>query len=1084
MLKILLGTNWITNRNAVMQRLGEDIAQKKGNRILIVPELISHDTERLLCQVGGDVASRYAEVLSFSRLADRVADASGNRCGECMDNGGRIVAMASAVRQLHSRIKAYAAVETKPEFLSALVDAVDEFKCCCITPGDLQKASEASQGSFAQKLEEIALIYEAYDSICARGKMDPRDRMTWLLEQLEDDDFVSRHVFYIDGFPDFTRQHLAVLEHIICNAPEVVVSLNCDCIGSNAIAFEKAGATAEELLRIAKKAGVAVEEIYLPAEVTPLTQVQQRLFEGDTPDLMLGSRLTAFRTETLRQECVAVAEKILKLVQSGCRYRDIGVVCSDMAAYKNTLHMILSRCKIPSYLSGTEEVLEKNAISAVLSAIEAALGGFEQQDVIRYLKSMLSPLSVDDSDLVDSYAYVWMLNGSAWCKEWTKHPGGLGKPWTQEDTQLLERLNAARITAIAPLETFKNNFLSAQNMAQQVEALYLFFEEISLAEKLGSLADAMEAKGESRTAQILNQLWEILLAAMEQMHSVLAQTVWDAETFTHLFKLLLSQYDVGTIPPVLDSVSIGSVSAMRCHPVKHLFVMGAKEGSLPACGSSDCILSDGERVALRKMGIPINDGSIVKLQAEFAEIYGAFCCAAQTISVSCPAGQPSYIYQRISKMAGKEEKAEYALGAALADKFEAGAYLSRWDSAQDADTVGVLSEYQAMDSSKNYTMGSVSYDNITRLYGNKLYLSATKIDRQAMCRLGYFLEYGLKIKRWETAEINPAEFGTYVHYVMENTVNRVMKLGGFRKVTADEISDIAMEYSRIYAAEKFSDLDSERVAYLFRRNMQELDKVVRELWEEMHISEFEPIACELRFADKGAMPAVDVGTDKLDACLTGSVDRVDVWENGQKTYYRVVDYKTGEKSMDYCDIFNGIGLQMFLYLFALEQQGGEILGENPTPAGVQYFPARVPYEKTDGRASTEEVEKLRKPKKKRNGLILNHTDVVYAMEPVEKPTRLCASYNKDGALTGDIASGGQLQTLKKYIFMQVGKMVNEIASGNVEANPYQREKNDACRYCHYDSICHPETLTQCRKFAKTESSRFWEDVEKVVAERG
>lgn len=1080
MLKILLGTNWIANRDALMQRLAGDIQQKKGNRILIVPELISHDTERRLCQVGGDAASRYAEVLSFSRLADRVADASGNRCRECIDNGGRIVAMASAVRQLHSRIKAYASVETRPEFLSALVDAVDEFKCCCITSRDLQDAAGASQGSFAQKLEEIALIYEAYDSICARGKMDPRDRMSWLLEQLEEDDFVSRYVFYIDGFPDFTRQHMEVLAHMICNAPEVVISLNCDCAGSNALAFEKAGATAEELLRIAKNAGVPVETVYVQAEESPLTLVQQRIFEGDAPDLKLGSRLTAFRTETVRQECVAVAQKILKLVQSGCRFRDIGIVCADMAAYKNTLHMILSRCNIPSYLSGTEEILEKNAISAILSAIEAALGGFERQDVMRYLKSMLSPLTVDESDLVDSYAYVWTLNAAAWCKEWTKHPGGLGKNWTDTDKQLMQTLNDARKKAIQPLEVFQNRFRQAENMAQQVEALYAFFTEIGLAEKLGSLADEMEARGDSRTAQILNQLWEILLAAMEQMHSVLAETVWDAETFTHLFKLLLSQYDVGTIPPVLDSVSVGSVSAMRCHQVKHLFVLGAKEGSLPTCGSSDCILSDAERVALRKMGIPINDGSIVKLQAEFAEIYGVFCCAAETIHVSCPAGQPSYIYQRICKMAGGEETPDYSLGAALSDPFEAGAYLSRRDAVAAAKRAGVDAQFDALDNAKKYTLGRVSFDNITNLYGKKLSLSATKIDRQASCRLGYFLEYGLKVRKWETAEINPAEFGTYVHWVMEKTVNRVMELGGFRQVSADEISQIAMEYSRTYAQDRFSDLDSERVSYLFQRNMQELDQVVRELWEEMHISKFEPVACELRFADNGSMPAVDVGTDKLDACLVGTVDRVDVWEN----YFRVVDYKTGEKFMDYCDVFNGIGLQMFLYLFTLEQQGEKILGEDPVPAGVQYFPARVPYEKTDGRATAEEVEKLRKPKRKRNGLILGNTDVVYAMEPVEKPTRLGISQNKEGALVGDVASFGQLQNLKKYIFLQVRKMVDEIASGNVEANPYQREKSDACRYCPYDSICHPDTLTQVRRFAKTDPGRFWEDVEKVVAEHG
>lgn len=96
--------------------------------------------------------------------------------------------MAAAARQLHSKLKAYASLETNPEFLSSLVDAVDEFKRCCITSADLAAASLQTEGAFAQKLEELALLLEAYDAICAQGKRDPRDQLTWGLEQLQDCD--------------------------------------------------------------------------------------------------------------------------------------------------------------------------------------------------------------------------------------------------------------------------------------------------------------------------------------------------------------------------------------------------------------------------------------------------------------------------------------------------------------------------------------------------------------------------------------------------------------------------------------------------------------------------------------------------------------------------------------------------------------------------------------------------------------------------------------------------------------------------------------------------------------------------------
>ena len=41
-------------------------------QILIVPEQHSHSMERQLCAIGGSRVSLFAEVLSFTRLANRV----------------------------------------------------------------------------------------------------------------------------------------------------------------------------------------------------------------------------------------------------------------------------------------------------------------------------------------------------------------------------------------------------------------------------------------------------------------------------------------------------------------------------------------------------------------------------------------------------------------------------------------------------------------------------------------------------------------------------------------------------------------------------------------------------------------------------------------------------------------------------------------------------------------------------------------------------------------------------------------------------------------------------------------------------
>jgi len=1086
MLHLLIGTDWTENRREILRRVAADVKDRKPGRILLVPELISHDMERRLCDTAGDTASRYAEVLSFTRLARRVCESMGAADQECLDNGGRIVTMAAAAKSLHSQLKAYAAVETKPEFLSGLVDAVDEFKRCRITAQDLKAASMQTEGSLAQKLEELSLLLDAYNGLCAQGKRDPRDLEALLLEQLEEGSFGENHVFYIDGFPDFTRQHLAILEHLIRVSPSVTVSMNCDAVASARLAFEKPGDTAAQLIRCAKHAGVEVRIETVKPGPSPLAGLRSKLFQGHIgPETAPKGVLQARLAESVYQECLGAAEHVMKLVRSGCRYRDISLVCGDMGVYQSTLSLVFHRCGIPLYRSGTDDILQKSVIASVLCAMDAALSGFERKDVLRYLRSALSPLNPDLCDRVENYAITWGIRGNRWLTPWENHPDGLEGQWNDYSRMRLEELERVRAAVMAPLDNLRRGFTAAVRVEEQVDCLYTFFEETSLAKRLDRMAVEMEQSGDHRSAQILNQLWEILVSALEQLHDAVGQTQWETAAFTRLFTLLLSQYDVGTIPPVLDAVIAGPVSAMRCQETKHLIVLGAEEGSLPGYGGASGVLTDQERVKLRSLGVPLTGGALEGLQAEFAEIYGVFCGAKETVTVSCSAQQPSFVFRRLSEMAGAVTAWDPQLGIALGGRNQAGAWLAQWNAAEAAEELGALEAYRDICRRRDHTLGALGRESVEKLYGSCLNLSASQVDRQAECRLSYFLKYGLRAKERKEATIDPAEFGTYVHAVLEDTARQVMEMGGFNNVSLEETMEIARRNSEIYARERFAQIDSRRMEYLFRRNGQELEMVVRELWQELSAAAFQPVDFETEFGGADSLPAIDVSGRMMEARLRGFVDRVDAWKELGRNYFRVVDYKTGKKDFDYCDVFNGIGLQMLLYLFALEQGGEPVLGANPVPAGVQYFPARVPFMSADGRLEPEEAEQQRQKEWKRRGLLLEDEAVLRAMEPENAPKRLSVTWKKDGSFTGDLADRDQLKRLREYVFLTVGRMVDDIASGNVEPNPYTRgTSHNACTFCPYGAICHKAQVEGRRNYKAMSAQRFWEELDKEVDRHG
>ena len=232
MLRIWTGADRTILTNAIFAKIDESAKSGVTDQILIVPEQFSHEAERKLCLTCGNAISRFAEVLSLSRLSDRLAAAYGGAARKYLDKGGRLLAMALAAEQVSSRIKLFSSVLRKPEFLSELVAMVDEFQSYCLRPEALLDAASAVEGQFAQKLEELGLLFEAYLAVCANIESDPADKLARLAELLSEYEWVNGRIVYIDGFSDFTGAELEVLRLLIMGCKDVYLTLPTGPIGS------------------------------------------------------------------------------------------------------------------------------------------------------------------------------------------------------------------------------------------------------------------------------------------------------------------------------------------------------------------------------------------------------------------------------------------------------------------------------------------------------------------------------------------------------------------------------------------------------------------------------------------------------------------------------------------------------------------------------------------------------------------------------------------------------------------------------------------------------------------------------------
>lgn len=1100
MLHLLYGPAASGKTDLLMGRIRTAVAARTPGQVLLVPEQYSHEAERALCAACGDSLSLYAEVLSFTGLARRVAAETGAGEAPLLDQGGRLLCMALALGQVAPRLRLFGAAARRPQMQQTLLGAVDELKTACVTPDALEKTAARCPSYLGDKLRDLALVLAAYDAVTAQGHADSTDRLTRLAERIPASALGRTGHFYLDGFTDYTRQELAVVRALLTAGADVTVCLTLDALSGGSEIFGAARRTARVLLDMADDCGVPATVEACPARAadTPLRVLEQQLFSYtsahfDDP----AQTITVHTADDLAAECAWAAARALQLVQSGCRWRDIAIAVRGFADYAPALERMCAYYGVPLYFARRTDLLQKPLVALIRAAYDIVTGGWDAEDVSAYLRTGLAGLTPEETDTLENYVLLWSIRGSAWTRPgpWQQHPDGYGAPDTDASAARLKEINDLRQRAAGPLRLLGAESSAAATAEAQAMALADFLERLHLAQRLDALAESLRAEGRAALAAEYAQLWELTVGALEQFAAILGGTEMDADTFATLFLRMLACYDIGTIPVALDRVTAGDLDRMRRRGIRHLIVLGASDDRLPRAGEPDGVFSPEERRELLELELDIGGGTDDALWREYNLIYQCVTLPAQTLAVSYPLfdgdgtpTRPSFLVTRISQLFGAlprpanpdtqrllapapalELAGRTLRGAADPASVAARAWFDRHDPAALA----------ALTRAAHTARGRLSPERVRALYGKRLYLSASKAERFSACRYAYFLQYGLKAKPRRPAAFNPPEIGTFFHYVLQHTAQDVTDAGGFAAVTDEQLGRFTDRWTQRYIHDELNDFQekSARFTYLFRRLCQQVRQVVADMAHELRAGDFVPLDFELNFADPEQIAPITLSDGEVTLNMSGVADRVDGWLHDGKLYLRVVDYKTGRKAFSLSDVWYGMGLQMLLYLFALERSGPARYGHEIVPAGVLYVPARDVLIPADRRLSPEEAAKERAGAVRRSGLLLDDAAVLHAMEHSDTPQYLPISARRK---TDALASAEQLGLLARHIETTLLDLAHELRGGSITADPYFRSGQDtACTHCDYLTVCHftPGAGGDChRVLTKLPADKVWSNL--------
>lgn len=1068
------------------------IADNGGRAILIVPEQYSHEAESSLSDRVGFVSERILAT-SFKRLSFSVL----KKCAKAKiyaDARVKNMLMANTLYALSNKLSIFASASRNPGFITSILDVISEFKRAVVTPEEVKKCAEKIDDNdyFAQKMAELGMIYETYTKAFNKNLADSQDSITLACEQIKNSGmFCDAHIF-IDEFFRFTRQEMLFIKALLCEKCDVTVSLCMDEKNPGGVfdpvlntffALKKTCADAQEHMNI-RYLGEAkrfkTEELaHLERE---LTNYPHARYEE------IPQNVSILAAPDIYSEIMAVASKINTLVKKeGYRYSEIGVIAGNYDRYASVLGTVFDYYDIPVFVDDKRSMLSHPLMLMIFSVFDILSNGFNTEDVLTYVKTGFSKISELEADILENHVIKSGIKNSDWLDDARfilRAKSVFSNESEISDVEQAELLNIKN-KVIVPICNLKRKFSENKKFSHRINALFEFFDETFLLEKLTFLRDRLEKSGDKRSASELGSVYEILCETLNQASVYMEDSAAGVERLKTVLLSGFADLAIGVVPTECDKVLLGDENRSVMKNVKSLFIIGANSGAFPQEVQSGGIFSDNERIFLEKQGMQLAPTTEKRVLDSRFGVYSALTIPKEKLYISYAIAdfegkglRPSQMVSQIKRIF-KNIKTE---GSELMEEGFSTELISSYKSAynfylhqlekgnDDLLTSEIKKELFCDEEIKKRiirTEERIKYDKkaeklapecVKALYGESLTGSVSRFELFSQCPFAYFVQYGLKAEERKSPAPEATDTGSLLHSVIELFSKKVYEEGrSFRDISKSECEELICKTVDEIVNDSFiSKLYSKNKLISFVKRLKSLAvRSALAICEHVKRGEFEPCAFEFSFSENGDTEPIYITLPNgRELSVIGKIDRVDALEKNDKVYIKIIDYKSGNKSFSLSDVYNKLSLQLTVYLTAILKNG-----ENKKAAGMFYFRLSDPVTEQSSKAKSEDISEEIIKKYKMSGLVLSEAEIFDLIESGKESGHFATIplyKKKDGGVSEKLsscASGKEFEVLQNYVKNALSDIGNEIFSGVTDISPVKNGKQTACDYCKFGSVC-------------------------------
>ena len=1091
MLSIITGRTG-SGKTRFIRSLACEIAQAQSEKaIIIVPEQFSFETEKGMLQLLGNEKINNVEILSFSRIAERLLSQYGKIDKKIADDGVRAVLMSRAIETLEDKLTVFNRYKRFPQLLNDILGFHREMKKCGVTNESLEDFStKVKKASFASKLTELSLIFTCYDALLSQSFTDSNIHLDLLYDLLLEVGYFKGKTVFLDAFSGFSGQEYKIIEQILRQADDVYVTFCCDTSKNNGRyeLFYNADVEIRKLKGIANKLSVKIapeKVLHSKKEFKKdeLNFLEENIFSsGNKIYNEDASAIIIIPCRTKTEECQVVASEIKRIVRTeNLRYRDIAVIVRNEESYRKDLASAFRKYDIDCFHDNRQPIDTQPLVVFVKCLLDILVKGFETETVLRFLKTQLYGFTVEEIGLLEDYCLMWKVRASAWKDKWTDNPKGFGEDLDEAAEDTLNTINELRQRIVGPILSLKGKIKNS-NGATISEELFNFLRSAHIDDNLKVFTAYLKENNEIDLSLEQGRIWKMLTEIFDGLYSALGESAISLERYAELFDILVASKDIGVIPNGMDEVIIGGADRIRASAPKAVFLMGVNTGVFPGESSSGVIFNDTERCELIKNGMPIISNLEYNSVSETFIAYHAITLATDKLYLTysalgsdssslTPSEMVNEVLKLFPKCTVRKENSKLDLIESRNSAFS----VMAGESVNGSVLCETLKEYFTENDGENELVKIEKADKkdffisdsdlATEFFGKNMYMSASRIEKFYKCPFSYFCEYGIKIKPRKEAEVDAALYGTVIHYALEQFLCENKK-DTIRTMSNSDIREKSNEIIDGYICDVMGGYENKNPSFMrtIRLIKETAYNIILRLVSEFAVCEFTPVDFELKISPDGAIPPYEVKTDNGGFVkIVGSIDRVDSFETDDNTFIRVVDYKTGGKEFQLGEVFYGLNMQMLIYLFAIWENGKEYYKDNIIPAGVLYFQAKntkVTSNKLERSSDKTDAQSLSAKEHAMDGMILNNLQVFEAMDKTNEGVFLPASFDeKTGSLKGKVISLESLKHLKMLVDTSIKNMAEDLQSGCISALPVE----DGCTWCSYKDVCKREADDNIRE---------------------